>query len=557
MADTTPLAQPEAPAAASQPAAAPTPTKPELAAPALVAGVSKVRDGITRMILDVGLPLREVEKRVLAARAAGAATGQANAARRQNLRRAATTQEAAQPAEPAASAAEAASAPQASSDATQDGQRRPRAQDLAGVLGLPNTLALSDGVSTGTPLNLWQAMALGIDNSLDVQASKHRKDSYNETARAARGALLPRLDGRVGIGRGRLESEQPWTLRERKDGSIILRQSLLDMAARTEYQRQGTLAASTDFQLQGAISNAGLDVASTYLQTLQSRLAVELNKDYELLLGELLDYVSKRASAGGTSGAERDRVRARVANARSQLADARAGLRSATQRLNSLVGQSTSELSLTPPEEFLIPADMDSAAREAHGYNPDLIATRTEAEAMRLEATSHQDKFLPRVELELSHTRGINSSGTASYSRDSKAMVTMTWSLLNGGADWAQNRAALARMRERQANADASQRKLEQELEATYAALDAVAERYQSLREELQANRTVVDAFRAQMVGGTRQLLDVLDAYQRLHQNKTELVQLCITELQNHVKVAHLTGRLVQHFGASSARPTP
>ncbi len=54
----------------------------------------------------------------------------------------------------------------------------------------------------------------------------------------------------------------------------------------------------------------------------------------------------------------------------------------------------------------------------------------------------------------------------------------------------------------------------------------------------------MVAAFQAQLVGGNRPLLDVLDAYQRLHTSRVELATLVIGEAQNHVRVAHLTGRL-------------
>jgi outer membrane protein TolC len=56
----------------------------------------------------------------------------------------------------------------------------------------------------------------------------------------------------------------------------------------------------------------------------------------------------------------------------------------------------------------------------------------------------------------------------------------------------------------------------------------------------------VVTAFRAQMVGSNRPLLDVLDAYQRQHQSRLDLTQALISEAQNQLRVAHLTGSLEQ-----------
>ena len=261
--------------------------------------------------------------------------------------------------------------------------------------------------------------------------------------------------------------------------------------------------------------------------------------------------LSDRAAAGGTSTAERDRVKARVANARAQQADARANLRAALRNLATLIGETPARLALAVPESLAVPQDAAAALDEARVANRDLVASRTEAEAAALEARGHRARVLPRVELELSHTRAVNAGGLEAYSRDTKAALVVNWSLLNGGTDLAQGRAAAARMREKQLLSDDLERKLQQDLDATYASLDAVAERYSALHDELLANRSVVDAFQAQLVGGNRPLLDVLDAYQRLHQSRLDLAQLVLGEVGNHAKVAHITGRLAP----AGARP--
>jgi len=430
-----------------------------------------------------------------------------------------------------------------------------RLGELPGLLGVPHELALEPqtgaaataapgAATTPRPLSLQQAITLGVAHSLEVQAAGARRESFAQTAVAARGALLPHLDGRLAAGTGRLESASPPDAKVRKDGSITLRQPLFDLPAQREVQRQDMLGESAQAQWQAAVSQAGLQVSGSYVQALQARITLELGQAHERLLGELLDYVSRRAEAGGTSIAERDRVKARVANARAQQADARANLRAALRNLATLIGETPARLELAVPEALAVPADAAAALGEARLANRDLLASRAEAEAAGLEARGQRARFLPRVELEISHSRAVNAGGLDSYSRDTKAQVVVNWSLLNGGTDLAQGRAAAARMREKQLLADDLERKLELDLDASYASLDAVSERYSALRDELVANRSVVDAFQAQLVGGNRPLLDVLDAYQRLHQSRLDLAQLVLGEVGNHAKVAHITGRL-------------
>jgi TolC family type I secretion outer membrane protein len=434
--------------------------------------------------------------------------------------------------------------------------RSARIGELPGLLGVPALLPLDENSKTAQQtLSLQQAIEQGVANSLEVKAAAARRDSFAHTAAASRGALLPHADLRVAAGQGQLETAKPFEQRHRKEGNVTLRQALFDLPKLRESQRQNVLTLSADLQLQAAVSSASLETASAYLQALQARLALALGSDYERLLGQLLTHITDRAQAGGASGAERDRVRARVANARAQMADSRANLRAALRNLASLTGQTPQQLAVGVPQALAVPLAADDARTQAHEFNRDLSAARSDATAAAMEAHAQRARFLPTLEAELTHSRATNASGAASYSRDTKAMVVLNWNLLNGGSDLSQQRAALSRQQEKQLRADDIERRLDQDIEAAYAALDSVADRYSALRDELAANTTVVDAFKAQLVGGNRPLLDVLDAYQRLHSSRLELAGLVVNEVQNHAKVAHLTGRLGQGMAPWATAP--
>jgi adhesin transport system outer membrane protein len=138
--------------------------------------------------------------------------------------------------------------------------------------------------------------------------------------------------------------------------------------------------------------------------------------------------------------------------------------------------------------------------------------------------------------------------------RDNRVMLTATWSLLNGGSDYSQARAATLRGRSTELARASSVRKLGQELDVSYATLDGMQERFDAVSDEMASNLAVVEAFREQLVGGTRPLLDVLDAYQRLHQSRLDLTQLAVSEVQNHIKVSHLVGLLPSMMAPDSIR---
>jgi adhesin transport system outer membrane protein len=211
------------------------------------------------------------------------------------------------------------------------------------------------------------------------------------------------------------------------------------------------------------------------------------------------------------------------------------------------------------PSSLGIPSELNAAKALAVAQNDDLLAARAEIEAADWARSASLARFLPKLSVEVSHGRNVNAAGTESYFRDTKAMVVLTVPLVNGGTDLAQTRANVAQREEKKARALAVERRLLQELDAAYANLESVAERYRSVSEELEADRAVVQAFQAQLTAANRSLLDVLDAYQRLYQTQLDMTALVIGETQNHLKVAHLTGTLMGALGAVPAadRPAP
>lgn len=420
----------------------------------------------------------------------------------------------------------------------------PRLSLLADLLELPPVLTVADAIDA-TPHSLLQAQAAAQAWSTDVQAAQQRLLAFHHARDAARGAFLPRMDARLAGGKGELSSVDPSARLKRGEATLSLRQALFDESARQGWNRQGLLVGSAEMQLDNALSQALLESGAAYLAALQLRVSMALANEYEQLLAELLRYVSERAKAGGASPADRERVRSRVANVRSSLADTRSSLEAALRNLHRLTGIRLEAFELTLEDSAPSLPSRGDALEQARSGNAELLAARAEVLAAEAEYKSQRGRMMPRVELEVAYSRSRNAAGSASEIKDTKAMLSLTVPILNGGADLAQMRGAQARQDELSARALGVERRLALEVETAYTGLEAATARLASVREELEANRQVVEAFRAQLLGGNRSLLDVLDAFQRLHQSRLDITQLLVAQEQTRLRIAHLTGTLV------------
>lgn len=527
------------------------------AAQSLTQTMANTRSGATMVTPPLAPPVRlsDVKGALKALRDDAVETGQ-------TLLQAVTTTSSTQSVKPPSKAATA-SRPVLLSDYENPArtERAVRLSELSRLLDLPAVLQMelvkNSSSATATTsaatsaADLKSAARQGLSNSLEVEAARQRLETFGHTRDAARGALLPRADARFAVGRGTLASVEPHLSSDRKEYTATLRQALLDEPARREWTRQGVLTDSAELQLSGAASNALLESAGAWLSVLQARVSVQLGTEYTTLLDELARYITERAAAGGASPADRERVRGRVANVRASMADANAALKVATRNLVRLTGSAPASIALSfPASELAVPVNRDAAIEVAMAQNFELLAARAEVVAAEVERDISRSRFLPRVELELTHSRTTNSGGQENFSRDTRGMVVVSLPLANGGADLAQVRASTSRRSELQAKASNVERKVSLELETAYANLEASGQRYSAVREELESNAKVVAAFRAQMLGSNRSLLEVLDAFQRLHQSRLDLTQSLVSEAQSQLRVAHLTGSLATVFSA-------
>jgi adhesin transport system outer membrane protein len=399
-------------------------------------------------------------------------------------------------------------------------------------------------------LTMKETLARGLLYSMSVATAEARSEGADAGVGVARGALLPRIDSTSGYGTGKaLAPDNAQPFKERWEASLSIKQPLFDWEAWYRFRQSEVGVVSSGEQLRNERGLAAFDCGVAYLALIQSQLGVEFAQKYVTDLDELLRIVTERAALGGTSGAEADRIKARVAGGRLTLSEQRAALAQAQSNFHRLIGVNPAEISFEMDLLPLAPGKVDEALSTAKGGNAQLAALRSQIREAELGHKAARGRFMPRIEASASFSRTMNAGTTDGVQGDDRFMVNMTVPLFAGGADLANLSQLAAQVKQRRFELTAAERQLDYDVRTTYATLEAVGVRLEAARFKLATDQKVVAAFKEQMTTANRPLLEVLDAYEQAYRSRLDLTGLAIIQATGFLRIGYLTGRIAPASG--------
>lgn len=430
---------------------------------------------------------------------------------------------------------------------------------------------LDSGFRRVENLSLFDSMVLSLGYSNEVAASSAHLDTSEYQAAAALGPLLPHVDLRDDSGQEYSNPSslttlpyyavQPYDTHHRTDSQLTIRQALMDLPSYFERQRQNFLLQSAQHSLSDIQERVAYDTLISFLKLIQLRLNVVLTENYRAELQKLLEYMTARVQAGGGTKADMQRVRGRVLNTTSAVVEARGAYESGLVEFKRLTGVVPTSIVIPGNLLPVLPKDFDTAMTTAIQNNFQLQAALRDEDSVVEERRAMQGKFSPRFDIELSAISTYNAGGVAGSAplpnntlyptqNDRRAMFVVSWNLLNGGADLMQAKALESKRLEYEYHARDIQRKLEESLRINFNTLRAVNSQVDAVKQEMESNDIVLAAFNEQLFAANRSLLDVLDAYQRQYNSRTELTRLLVAEATAGLEMLRNMGKLQEGIAA-------
>lgn len=403
-------------------------------------------------------------------------------------------------------------------------------------------------------MDLLQAYQAALQEDATLRAARATADAARERLPQTRAQLLPNIAFSAGRNRNDLsrtfENQRP---REEEpyysfNQTLQLRQPLFRMPLWAGLEQAGHIVQDADATLERELKNLGVRVTGAYLEVLLAQDQLELVLSQQAFVQTQLDAARKAFAAGSGTRTDIDEAQARLDLNRAEELEARQQLDYTRRQLEVLtrhpVGElarlDAAKLALQPPE----PQGLDSWLALAEAGSPELQALKARLEAARSEVAKAQGGHYPTLDAVVQLTRSASENVTTPESRYTNRAVGVQLNvpLYAGGYASSVVRQALAEQVQAQERLEATRRDLGLRLQREYRGVTEGVLKVRALEQAVKSAEQLVLSSRRSYQAGSRTLVDILDAEQRLQSARRDLAQARYVYLISRVRLQALAG---------------
>lgn len=381
---------------------------------------------------------------------------------------------------------------------------------------------------------LREALARAYTTNPLLQAARAQQRGIDETVPIQRAAGLPSVTTDTTYTEFIKKSDNSFTSPDR----VLSSQVQLGVplysggAVRNAVKAAKTRVEAGQANLRGTESAIFSQVVAAYMDVILSEAIVELRRNQVEVLGVNLRATRDRFEIGDLTRTDVAQSQARLALAQGDARTAAANLAGAREAYIRLVGSPPGTLAPPPPLPNL-PDSIQGAVAIALENNPDIVASREEAEAARTDIDVAGSGRLPKVSLysqggynDYFGTLGSGVSGANFAQTEKSAQVGARLSvpLFQGGRPAALRRQAQAFATAAMEAEIAAERDVIAQTRASWSSWLATTELIESSQVAVEAAELSLEGVRAENTVGNRTVLDILDAEQELLLARVRLV---------------------------------
>ena len=422
-------------------------------------------------------------------------------------------------------------------------------------------LALSLAAPTGWSMDLLQAYEAAQQQDATLQAARAAAVAGRERLPQARSQFMPAVSASLSTTRNQLTSTSPnflgteqTTETKYPSSSQVLqvRQPLYRPQLAAQYRQAQAQVNEVDATLVQEEQSLIVRLASAYFEAMLTTDQLQLVLSQRAAYTSQLDAATKSFAAGSGIRTDIDEAQARLDMNTALEIEARQNITYTRQQLQVIVNQpvdtlatlNVAKLALLNPD----PNQLDDWTARAEISNPQLQALKAQVEAARQEIDKAKSGHHPTLDAVAQWSRNDSESVTNLQSRYTNASVSLQLNvpLFAGGYVNSQVRQALAGLDRANAVLKASRRELGVRIFKEFRGVTESVPKIKALEQAARSADQLVISSRKSYQGGSRTVLDVLNAEQQRLVVQRDLAQARYTYLLSKVRLLALVGEADQ-----------
>ena len=341
----------------------------------------------------------------------------------------------------------------------------------------------------------------------------------------------------------------------RYEAGLTLTQMLFDgWETKYENERQQNRVQSSAHRVRETAELVGVAIVESFLEVIRQRELLNITRENVNEHLAIMGLIEEGVSAGRSTQADMEQVRARLASARAQESTIRQQLRIAESNFRREVGDDPRALVLPQVPVTALAANVEEEVKTALTQSPTLDIFESDTKVAYAEYKGTGSTLYPQLDLQLNGRQGSDIGGIEDRDRSASALLVANWNLYRGGGDVARVREFTHRYevsKERRAD---TARAIEDQVRQTWARMVSAGERAREFSTQAAANSEVVRAYKDQFSLDRRTLLDVLDSQNELFVSRTNTINSEFLEMFSIFTLLGLKGELLPTLGIGYPR---
>lgn len=272
--------------------------------------------------------------------------------------------------------------------------------------------------------------------------------------------------------------------------------------------------------------NILVEASTAYLDVVQNRAIVELQKNNEELLLKKLDETLERFKVGEVTRTDVSQARARHSQAVSDRIASEGTLQASIASYIELTGSEPEDLTEPTKIKDFVPQNYDDALKIAMDNNYTVKQAQQTFAARGYEVYANTGALFPSVSLDGSTGRTKSKQETLKTTTDNTEWgINLNVPLYTGGATRAKIRQSKYQKWQAQEGVLEAKRAVKAAVKSYWEVMKSNESQLNAIEEQIKANSIALEGVQKEEALGNRTILDVLDAYQELLNSKVNDVK--------------------------------